>query len=667
MANEQVGGRRVAVIVVHGVGDTEPGVALNEVVDTLADHFGDRFEAQTYSEVYRLKSPPIIRGEQADPFLAFARSARLTQTGDQVRFYDLHWADLTRMLPGRLNAFLGAFRIIFESHHFIDAMLPKDAGPLTKALRRLLIWAAAILRGPIVGISACLVAVALVIYMGWNRLPRVAQWLNGRGWNIDLETLIVSIIIGLMVGLLVVALAMFYRRARSRETEWNDVAIATVFGALFVAAFALLIYLFPTVQFLRGLPGDPPKSPMCVYVERFYYISQSIRIVWYLLVIAGLALVTWLFWFGRHRSNEVRAGAAMAATSIVVLQSALWLTLISAFAVPIMRQAQNQKMDSTACGLEGLYVSFAGTVSLLVSVAILFLLTYWVRASIARMRFLPLQRRAGMMPRMLFGGAISLAILVGAAAQAGMFSVAYITAFIDNNALFKAFEDMLAPGANAFYKQILAYKGWFAFSVGVVAFGVSALIGASSNTALHIARDLIDHQYTPRLGYSHYLLPKRWRVAPRRPRRARIRERLNTLTREVICGEPFDDVVFVAHSQGSVIVYDYLRYGGTDCRRLLQARPHVVTFGSPLGHLYQFYFKEYAGLDMGISALRRHLSSWTNLYRVDDYVGREVGQSNDAFVKNRILGPGGHIDYWKEKALAEVILERISTPRSPQH
>jgi hypothetical protein len=181
-------------------------------------------------------------------------------------------------------------------------------------------------------------------------------------------------------------------------------------------------------------------------------------------------------------------------------------------------------------------------------------------------------------------------------------------------------------------------------------------------TAIHIARDLIDHQYSPRLGYSYYLLPPSLRgKLPHRPRRERLRARLNALSDQLVCEEGFDDVVFVVHSQGSVIAYDFLTSARGACERMLAARPHLVTFGSPLGHLYQFYFKEYSALHAGIGELRPKLASWVNLYRVDDYVGRDI-RDPDGFVQNIVMPAGGHIDYWKEKELAEAVIERIRTP-----
>jgi len=158
-----------------------------------------------------------------------------------------------------------------------------------------------------------------------------------------------------------------------------------------------------------------------------------------------------------------------------------------------------------------------------------------------------------------------------------------------------------------------------------------------------------------------FLFPQRDRDI-KRPRRARIRQRLDALAEQVICKPPlFTDLVFVAHSQGSVIVYDYLRTGGDQCEQLLCARPHLVTFGSPLGHLYRHYFKEYGDLAGRIAGLQPRLASWTNLYRVDDYVGQRIDDDHN-FVRNVVIEAGGHTNYWCERQLCDIILDCIRTP-----
>jgi hypothetical protein len=200
----------------------------------------------------------------------------------------------------------------------------------------------------------------------------------------------------------------------------------------------------------------------------------------------------------------------------------------------------------------------------------------------------------------------------------------------------------------------LGFRSWFNPIVGFVAIGTSFLI-AFNFGAIHITRDLIDYQYSSRRLIHGRLVSKK-------PRRERLSERINTLVRDVICKDPpFDDLIFVAHSQGSVMVYDFLLQESKECQELLRARPHLITFGSPLGHLYQFYFKEYAELSQGIAQLRPRLASWTNFYRVDDYVGRSI-EEGEGFVRNIVMPAGGHMDYWREPQLSEVLLERIRTP-----
>ncbi len=85
----------------------------------------------------------------------------------------------------------------------------------------------------------------------------------------------------------------------------------------------------------------------------------------------------------------------------------------------------------------------------------------------------------------------------------------------------------------------------------------------------------------------------------------------------------------------------------------------MITMGSPLGHLYGFYFKEYAEIDVGIASICGRLGSWTNLYRVDDSIGRHVGEHLGGLIENRIMPAGGHRNYWRERVVSQVIFDRI--------
>ena len=74
--------------------------------------------------------------------------------------------------------------------------------------------------------------------------------------------------------------------------------------------------------------------------------------------------------------------------------------------------------------------------------------------------------------------------------------------------------------------------------------------------------------------------------------------------------------------------------------------------------VYERYFGEYEALAARRTALRPLLTSWINLYRIDDYIGTEIADANGKMIVNGMLGPGGHTDYWVEPALIEAVFER---------
>jgi hypothetical protein len=190
------------------------------------------------------------------------------------------------------------------------------------------------------------------------------------------------------------------------------------------------------------------------------------------------------------------------------------------------------------------------------------------------------------------------------------------------------------------------------------------LMGNAFNNAVHIARDLIDHQYGPERG--RVLAERRDRRlsdAERWPRRERIRQRLLRLLAALNERGGYDRIVFLAHSQGSIVIYDYLKTAADYTNNHVGgAKPDVITFGSPLGHIYQHYFQEYAGLELVLERLRQCTGRWINLYRIDDYIGLRIGGSGSC-VDNQAMNPGGHVDYWKEEELAATIVHVVTARR----
>ena len=75
---------------------------------------------------------------------------------------------------------------------------------------------------------------------------------------------------------------------------------------------------------------------------------------------------------------------------------------------------------------------------------------------------------------------------------------------------------------------------------------------------VHVVRDLVDHHYRHRRLSVATLLPRERRSRGPHPRRTRILGRMEAVER-LLLEEGCTSIVYAAHSQGSVIVYEHLR------------------------------------------------------------------------------------------------------------
>jgi hypothetical protein len=100
------GGRgrvRVGLVVVHGVGETEPGYCVNALLDTLAAT-KPGYSVSASNEYNRISEPEI---ETPAPVFPVIRRGAAHTSGMEIEAVELHWADLTAIQPGRVNTLLG--------------------------------------------------------------------------------------------------------------------------------------------------------------------------------------------------------------------------------------------------------------------------------------------------------------------------------------------------------------------------------------------------------------------------------------------------------------------------------------------------------------------------------------------------------------------------------
>lgn len=159
------------------------------------------------------------------------------------------------------------------------------------------------------------------------------------------------------------------------------------------------------------------------------------------------------------------------------------------------------------------------------------------------------------------------------------------------------------------------------------------------------------------------------------PRR-RIQDRLKVLMAQLIEDEAPDEIVIVSHSQGTVIAIDVI---DAEAKRWLGAGSkgislELVTMGSPYTHLYATYFpksfmphrlrENLNPRSVGPQNRAGVLSKWTNIFRVDDFVGTFIDGSglpadgiwpDRQWPQEHAVPKNGHTMYWTDEHVAEIL------------
>jgi hypothetical protein len=657
------GGRgrvRVGLVVVHGVGETEPGYCVNALLDTLAAT-KPGYSVSASNEYNRISEPEI---ETPAPVFPVIRRGAAHTSGMEIEAVELHWADLTAIQPGRVNTLLGLFRVIFESHHLVDAMLDKSRDATTWILRKILWIAGWLLRGPSAALTIATSAIcALFLFEPVG--------LSANVMGAKTQVLIVEGV--LFLG----AVYVFYRIVRHHDYSWYDTVfwLAAMSFIIFAAAFyGRLLWLLDFVPDLRTGPARQAtvQNVDCAAVGAAAgcYINGLYKvIIWGWRIWGGLLLLATAFLaaaLGRSRKTGDRSRLATLSTSIAILitQFLLWTTVVVSVIYPMLNRAETistlkaarpyiaRAIDSGEIKSDGqvaklvqvpdIELDWIGRFKFIYAAAaltvLLFLVAAWTLMELRRRRARSglddLDRTARRMPRLLFNPALVGLLIV---AFVVVFALVFIQPYLDSNDVFVSLRNLILPVA------------------AVAALILPFFFGRRIANVVHIARDLIDHHYQPRLEVAAYFFPAVFRARYERPRRARIQGRLKLVLQRFVQNQGYAGVVFVAHSQGSVVVYDYLRDNGPGFAELGDAAPALLTFGSPLGSVYQKYFHEYAATKIVPLGIASRLKCWINLYRVDDYIGGRIVPPPGLRVDNHVMGLGGHTGYWTEPEVAEAL------------
>ena len=477
---------------------------------------------------------------------------------------------------------LGLFRVIFEAHYVIDAMLHPRLGWSVRALRFVLLWLSWLMRGPIVGLT---VATAAVFWAALYARPDglFKPWSNQHLFGSVLA------IVCLVSLVLRVWSEVRWDATWRTSLNWMLIVSALFCGVMLTAPSPIAVGLYHPLNFVLSLLTEYGFQPTVArfpdFQERYDFVNLLYRnlvrlwivfsTVWVLGALTLLSIIGFSAW--RKNRRRARFAPALAATGILTLQLALWTALVGTAVLPLLNRAQEviavtsmrpavERYRSTAGEKDVKRVLGNEEVERLLAVAefpkdqyawvarfvfaygfngLIVILIVLVGGCIFLVRTRMAAKARGAddniltataqrLPRVLFNWPLMTVlitltlvqlvfnIMFSAETHSGLFAQKAIefVGYIVNREKISGLKQW-ADHAFAHYLNITMFLAWG------LAFVFPLLMGQAFNNAVHIARDLIDHQYGPERG--RVLAARRDRRltdALRWPRRERIRQRL---------------------------------------------------------------------------------------------------------------------------------------------
>jgi hypothetical protein len=642
------------------------------------------------SEVYRVRDPES--STQTSTWQSFTRRCELDN--QEVVVSELYWADMSKIGSTSVSRSSAVVQLFLEAPFVLGgAFLRGYEHGIYWLIARLVRASNWIMRWPIAGLN-------VPIYLTAGIAILMREFLSDPKW---LPYIVAG---GLLFTMLGGALA--FRAFVHRKVGLADVALAScVFSLPLLMAVGAAAWLTDPATLQQPQP----------YIAIGIHLLLLVWTVWSIIIVAAAVLTcVAALYQAVSRLRSPPLARASAAISLNLLLGMIWKLILPVIGIllvnvlapggessgeQVSRQALEQCAEKRFSWLTAPFDAIANpscslwtAKSTLSEVAILNALGVGLVAIATLVVLFARSATARVFAKRALAGKLALPRLIASPLIVlTLFATAMINAFV-----YFSENETLATIRREIPDGSIASVGVSVIILVVLLYMLQRLIERSS-PIVHIGRDLVDHQYgseprklsrflvpeeRPRDTHVHaaplaamlqpaqlFSLPESVSRFKQYRRRQRILRRLVALLEEVVADLGVNRLVFLAHSQGTVILHDYL----VDHDDLIPSAHHaaqrlfdvsridVITLGSPLTHIYSHYFKDYDKVTMDAGDKPRLISkvdTWTNLWRIDD----PIGQSVDAHpaIENIPLPRGGHMDYWKENEVCQRLWTLILNP-----
>ena len=696
-------------MVVHGVGDPNPGETLSLFARSLAEPENPLRERQ---DVIWLAEKPGEH-EQVSTFPVHRRELQVE--GQTIEMCETFWGDLSRVRRGWIGLLRGLFQIIFGLR-YVAYVAADQPGVAAFWLKRLGLISSRILHGPVLAVTfylGILITAVCGTHLMWPASYRASIW--------------TQVVLAGCAVLALVAAFIGRRMTRSRVIvrfwSWVNVTAVFITGLMLFRSFCLDVW-YP--ELVHECPIHPGLLWYCrvllIFLGLLWFIEiqaiVAMAVCWFValrhprayrpalhvaFLLPAMAVGVWgqvlpMVWL------TAKQGVLMLAQHLHVETPAAIIPLAESTgiehaghnheAVPAHDLAVNGLTDTDILKPEFAAVfddaiPFLGVQMLMMAAIVATTLIVLARYFRWRHRFgkedFAQGKRA---PRLIVSGWLQIAM--AACTLVGVVLVSVLWGMqVSSETYTEYWFGRLMMEANKYAVGILVPMG------GLMFFLVPRL-----RPAFDMLLDVVNHFYFRPTNACDVMEDEdEFDIAETTFENGALffcrRDSLHLRLKKILLyyREAYDhcpDLVVVSHSQGTMVAIEVLNDEEVAWLKDEFRSVTLVTMGSPLNHLYQHYFGHcYPELDQPYwSSLRRRVDRWINICRIDDFVGTELAfppsnavldqeatpalaaphfgaeTADPSFYcppqfENFAVGARGHIGYWKDTEVIAILRQEL--------
>lgn len=729
---------KVAVVAVHGVADQKPAASARQIADLLC---ADSANYSEFTEVsVRLPRAPMVVDDKltsADPGLAYMHQQlvgykgdgagavydtvrlegkRKRQNGqsDDVHVHEVYWADLSRIGESTYRVFAELYQLLL---HLPSLGRNAMEGACAASGQRLAWNVASRLTTAVVWLFTVPIPLLNVAMLSLVLIALSAEIPAGG------TQVIVASALPTLVALTIGALYLPRLKRPFSRALFFALFMAIIIGGI---GGAVLLRKYGSLYDWIGVEASFVATGVCFYLSRKYNVMKRGALAVGLgasIIASGLAIYFLLSRAGDAKEADVYTAAMNAAEAVSASIVIGWLgvTILALAAagvglIAVKTTPANEHTAASRAAWSGRFaVAFPAALFVTITMGIWFLITKGLGRAVPKAVYDPINPLGAFQTSKIFhlddflfemvkahavgievtAGALCLFLLAAIwGAGASVYQEVATPEPEDNPegvgrwltrgiGLVVVAGDLLTWSFLLLLIIALGYQPWDSrnFLVPILA-ALAAILGAimttkNLTTSVRAAVDVL-------LDVDNYMRESPRNATPR----ARIAERYVSLLRH-LCASGYDRIILVAHSQGTVISADLLRYlskvrGAKADNRITDIPIRLFTMGSPLRQLYAGAFPYlYRWIDDDPlpeppadspwlhRTARPHpeelvVEQWVNAYRTGDYVGRHLWVNEDKYLARiyvrsaqpydddgppptRVqfcVGAGAHTHYW---------------------